>query len=116
MKKQIDIWYLVIMIALGTVFFACEKNTSLKVVNQTSGKITSVSLVGYDFNSLSISTGQSQTFSLDNGMPGGYENINVSVTCSFTYYNRWINNTFNFNKGGTTTITLSGEHPYITLY
>jgi hypothetical protein len=115
MKKQINFWSLVIMLAFGVVFFACEKNTSLKVVNQSSGTITSVSLVGYEFKTLSIARGESQTFSLDNGIAAGYDNINVSVICSYPYHFRTISNTFNFNKGGTTTITLSGEHPNMIL-
>lgn len=51
----------------------------LKVINNYSERIVSVSLVGYSFESLYIGNGQSQTFYLTNGMPAGYRNINVRV-------------------------------------
>ena len=54
---------------------------SLKVQNQNTDdrRITAVELIGYDFDNLNIEIGESQTFVLDQGMPGGYDNINVVV-------------------------------------
>ena len=88
-----------ICIVLMSVFYSCSNNEDnensnlqnteavnteknyplLKVVNNYSQYIRSVSLVGYSFESLAIGYGDSQTFHLTNGMPGGYENINVKV-------------------------------------
>jgi len=112
MEKMINLlnfWSLIIMIVLCIGFSSCEKDESypsLTVVNQVDGEIYLVELVGYNFYPLSIKIGQSQTFALDKGMPAGHENVFVRVSC----YNRWENiygeNTFNFNNGATTTITL----------
>ena len=110
------IWGL--FIALNIVNFSCSSSDEeefvvlhpiLKVVNQSRGSsnrttITAVSLVGYNFNSLSIGQNDSQTFILDNGMPGGYEAININVLLSGV--NRSIK--VNFKEGETTTVTMQG--------
>jgi hypothetical protein len=61
-----------------------ESFPTLKIVNELEEdwrSITKVSLVGYNFSSLNIEAkGDAQTFKLEKGMPGGNENINVSVT------------------------------------
>jgi hypothetical protein len=69
-------------------------------------EITSVSLVGYDFNSLSLIGGESQTFTLSDGMYGGYNDINVNV--GFRYGSRsWSNSIkVDFEDGIETVILL----------
>ena len=101
--------FLLFVILLCFLIFSCDDGLfypSLKVVNPpVSGyarAITSVVLVGYEFLNLNITPGNSQTFILKNGMPGGYNNINVTVG----YYPYFISNKFNFSNGKTTTITL----------
>jgi hypothetical protein len=80
-------------------------------VNQYSGvSITSVKLVGYDFASLLIPSGGSQTFTLDGGMPGGYTGINIIVGYGYGAANWSISDKFNFSDGQTTTITLNGSN------
>jgi hypothetical protein len=84
----------------------------LKVVNEHSNiRINSVLLVGYEFRNISITNGNSQTFSLSNGMPGGFNDIIVSVGGWGTYSTR-----ANFTNGRTTTVILRGSfsegHPY----
>lgn len=109
MKTWNPFMLLAILIIFGINFTTCDngdnnKYPSLKVVNQYQGRsILSVRLVGYEFNNLLISPGNSQTFTLMQGMPGGYNNINVTVN-----YGGSISNKFNFNNGKTTTITLKG--------
>ena len=87
-----------------------EEYPSLKIVNQTDNEayhITSVSLVGYEFNNLDITTGNSQTFILEQGMPAGYEDINVDIEYMAGPYNPRLGSIkVNFIKGETTTITL----------
>jgi hypothetical protein len=56
----------------------------------TNIKIKSISLVGYTFNDLSINDGESQSFSLSNGMNGGLTDINVNVSYQYGY-NTWTN-------------------------
>ena len=111
-----------ICLAGVTIFSGCDKDNansskdngypSLMIVNQYAASITSVSLVGYEFNTLSISTGQSQTFALDKGMPAGYKDINVSVTYRTSSYPGTTSSStskkFDFKNGETTTITLNG--------
>nr|WP_319571439.1 hypothetical protein [uncultured Draconibacterium sp.] len=92
-----------------------EDNTevfpSLKITNQNTDSrlITSVKLVGYEFNNLSIDVDDSQTFILDEGMSGGYSNINV--TCSYKYGAYPVASKsikVDFSNGKTTTITFKG--------
>lgn len=88
-----------------------EEYPTLKVANEVTDNryITSVTLVGYEFKSLNITSGDSQSFDLDNGMPGGYENINVNVSYrTSTRPNNSKSTTVNFNDGEITTITLKG--------
>ena len=101
-------------------FTACDKDSivieeypSLKVENQLNDSwrpITRVSLVGYEFNNLNIEPyGDSQTFVLDEGMSGGYEDINVTVRyIRYSGVGSSASIKVDFNKGDTTTITLTG--------
>ena len=67
--------YAIFVIVLA--FTACSSGDdevpSLKVVNQSADNkvITTVRLVGYEFVNLNIGIGDSQTFTLGEGMPGG---------------------------------------------
>jgi len=86
-KKSIFKRLLIISVILLT-FTACnkdddniivEKYPSLEVATQNKWIITSVRLVGYEFANLNIAIDDSQTFTLDKGMPGGYDDININV-------------------------------------
>lgn len=75
------------LIFLTMLLFACnsddeQKPPSLIIVNNsnTDKIITRVMLVGYEFSNLNIEFGSSQTFSLEEGMSGGYTNINVDIS------------------------------------
>jgi hypothetical protein len=83
---------------------------SLRVANQNTDDrtITAVRFVGYDFNNLKIEIGDSQTFILDQGMPGGYENINVVVHYARTVQSGSANILVNFKNDVTETVTLKG--------
>jgi hypothetical protein len=110
------------ILSLLLTFTACNKENnvdgseefpSLKVENQLNDSwrsIIEVSLIGYQFDNLNIEPyGDSQTFVLDEGMSGGYENINIIVKYirySGILASRSIK--VDFNKGKTTTITLTG--------
>ena len=104
--------FCIVLLTAGIIFGSCNKNEkhpSLRVVNGLSGStITSISLVGYEFKTLSISSGQSQTFTLDKGMSAGNDNIYISVTYNFGGYSpsRTISNKFNFKNGAITSIKL----------
>lgn len=81
------------ILSLLFTFSSCDKDNNcepcedikttyptLEIVNQHGNDfftITSVSLVGYDFNSVAINWGELQTFVLDKGMSAGYKDINV---------------------------------------
>ena len=89
-----------------------EQSTSLKIVNDLSEdyySITSVYLVGYEFKTLIIPKGDSQILILEDGMPAGYENINVVVNFRSSYVGRSVSAKININKGDITTITLTGR-------
>ena len=117
-KSKIKYWTIFAIFAIILTFTSCSKDCdcennsakdhpTLKVVNLNSdGRIiTSVKLVGYEFTNLDIKEGDSQSFALDNGMQGGYSDINIIVE-----YNRFqtINKKINFINGQITTITLKG--------
>jgi hypothetical protein len=59
---------------------------SIRLVNEIEydedRAIVYVGLVGYEFEILNILPGSSQTLRLENGMPGGYDNINVRIRLS----------------------------------
>jgi len=121
---------ILVILGIGLTFSACEKECyfpedepinnqpvevypSLKLVNELKESwrpIVEVSLVGYEFNSLNIEpNGGSQTFTLDKGMPAGYENINVKVRYKqASTYIATRSIIINLKKGNTTKITLKG--------
>lgn len=81
----------------------------LKIIdNYPSGDINYVKLVNYSFENLSIKNGESQTFKLENGMPAGYENINVVV--NYDGLHMPISLKVNFQNGKTTVIILKAEN------
>ena len=53
---------------------------SLKIVSNYSGYIYRVGLVGYSFDDLQILNNESKTFELKNGIPGGNDNVNVTLS------------------------------------
>lgn len=127
MKKILNIPILAIL-GIAVALSACENDSeidkdndtvpvveypSLMVVNESTENslITSVSLVGYAFGSLNIDVGSSQTFVLDKGMSGGYEDINIIVRfrAQNTSYGTE-SMEVNFYKGETRTIKLKGCH------
>ena len=95
MKKLLNLSILAIL-GLILTFSACGKDDDIVPVNEypylvvwnevgmSYMVINSVSLVGYEFDSLSIaSLGGSQSLVLDKGMPDGYEDINVTDRYGF---------------------------------
>ncbi|PKD43767.1 hypothetical protein [Rhodohalobacter barkolensis] len=82
----------------------------LKVVNQNTDSypITGVRLVNYEFNNLEIDVGDSQKFTLDDGMPGGYSDINIIVNYRRAGRSFSLNIEKNFNDGDTTTVRMKG--------
>ena len=121
-KYNVRWWSILAVFVIAITFTACnndediieiEEYPSLKVENLTTDglSIDTVTLVGYDFTNLMITEGNSQTFILDKGMPGGYENININVRMSGRQIiSRDIQ--VNFKKGETSTITMTGCNGY----
>ena len=108
---------LLVVLVLGMTMFSCSSDDdgnsypSLRVVNQTTDSndrnIVSVKLLNYEFTQLNITPNNEQIFILDNGMPGGYENINIEVRLSGPQLIiRNIDVTF--NDGEVTTIIYTG--------
>ncbi len=89
-KSKVQWWTILVFFGIFLTFTTCSEDDDiivveeyplLKIINQNSEDrdIISVKLVGYDFDNLSIDKNNSQTFILDNGMSGGYEDINVTI-------------------------------------
>jgi len=88
-----------------------ETFPSLKIANSVTDDryITSIKMVNYEFNNLNITSGNSKTFTLDNGMPSGLENINIIVTYKkSTTPSNSKSKTVTFENGKTTILTLKG--------
>jgi hypothetical protein len=87
-----------------------ERLPSLHVTNETNDHypIKSVELVGYNFQGISIDVGDSQEFVLDSGMPGGYEEILVTVRYGPPGSLWYASTTVDFSKGKTSQVTLTG--------
>jgi hypothetical protein len=84
----------------------------LLVMNDTEGlTILRVELVGYDFDSLNILGGTSQEFLLYLGMPGGYDNIAVTVHNRGSALGpvRYPSKAYNFADGEVTVVRLIDE-------
>jgi len=123
-KSKVQWWAILSLFGIVLAFTACEKDCicdenedpieeeypSLKIVNQNTSLwwITSVKLVGYEFYNLEITKSESQTFVLDKGMPGGYNDINVKVYYTYGAPNGSQSIKVNFSDGATTTIALKG--------
>ena len=111
------------IISLAFIFSSCdegesndippiEKFPSLKVENQVEDSlpfnITSISLTGYQFDQFFIPSGESATFILDQGMPEGYQGIEVVVRFGTIGVDRSETITIDFQNGKTSAITLKG--------
>ena len=88
-----------------------EQYPFLRLVNENTNDaiVTSVRLLGYEFENLNIDVGESQMFTLENGMPGGYDDINVIVGWKRSAWQSGsVNAAFDFGNGDITTITFEG--------
>ena len=105
------------ILVLAVTMFSCSSDDdgnsypSLRVVNDicenANKDIESVRLLNYDFELLNIPSGGEQTFALDNGMPGGLENIQVKVHLSGAQIINLYTDV-DFVNGETVTITATG--------
>jgi len=101
------------LLILSMFLFACsssedELTTTMTISNnKIDESITRVALVGYDFNNLNIQYGQSKKFVFNEGIQGGYTNVNVNfeTDCYGTGYG--ISYNVVFLEGANTTITLN---------
>ena len=116
-RKYFNLFSILIILGITVVIISCDPELmypSLKVVNQHSRTIYSVRLVGYEFNNLLITTDSSQNFILENGMPGGYKDINIIVIYGSGSATWSISKKVNFENGKTTTITLKTTSSGVT--
>ena len=82
---------ILVLVFACLLFASCKDNQNnsptypkLQVKNACNGTsdgfaITAVELVNYSFTPLDIKVGESRTFTLDKGMPGGYDDVLVVV-------------------------------------
>ena len=100
-----------ILIILSFFLFACtedEFTTTMTVTNNKDGEsIRRVALVGYDFDNLNIRYGQSKTFRFNEGIQGGYNNVNVNFETDCFGVGYGISYSVVFLEGGNTTIKLN---------
>ncbi|MFN8259264.1 MAG: hypothetical protein U0W24_26485 [Bacteroidales bacterium] len=115
--KSKNYWSRIISIFLIIISFnTCNKENlypTLKVENQLEDywrSIIEVSLIGYEFDNLNIEpNGDSQSFILDKGMPGGFEEINVTIRyIRFSGVITTASIKVDFKGGETTKIILTG--------
>jgi len=108
---------------------SCQKEDSVEIVETPSAKypnllisnktnedniyITSVQLVGYTFEPISIGKQESKSFQLNDGINGGNENVRVVVRYNQGSIIIWRDVKVNFEDGKTTRIflyTIDGEY------
>ena len=78
MKKLILLLLFVFLISCSTS--NDDATPSLTIVNQNSSfPIIEVSLVGYKFENLNLTSGTSTAFQLSKGIDGGNANVNVQI-------------------------------------
>ena len=104
------------ILVLAVTMFSCSDDDNdsypfLTISNEiceiSNKDISSVQLLNYEFYNLNIASGDEQTFVLDNGMPGGLDDILVKVRLSGMQI---INLTANvdFINGVAVTLTATG--------
>lgn len=113
MRKLVLVLIAILTISCSEDGDVAEKYPSLKVINKLNDSwrsISGVSLIGYEFDNLNIEpNGNSQTFLLDKGMSGGYEDINIIVRyIRYSGISASAKIKVDFNESKTTTITLTG--------
>lgn len=85
----------------------CPKLKIVNDTNQNNGTyIWKIELVNYKFEPLYILQGESQTFSLDKGMPAGNKDIYICIYIDS--YNNGLQIKKNFTDGKTTTVRIYG--------
>lgn len=82
----------------------------MKVTNQNTDSypIIAVRLVNYEFKNLEIDVNDSQTFTLYDGMPAGYSDINIIVSYRRAGNQYSMNIEKDFTDGDTTTVRMKG--------
>ena len=82
MNKLLSLFLFIFLISCSSSPLP-KPTPSLTIVNQNSSfPIIEVSLVGYKFENLNITSGISKTFQLSNGIDGGNANVNVQIIIS----------------------------------
>ena len=79
---------------------------AIKGNNQRNITIIEDSLVGYEFEDISIDYGQARSFALNNGINGGYDDVNINVKFSCGARNWTGSVSKDFIQNQNTTVTL----------
>ena len=119
MKKGL---FLILVMSMLFTITSCQKEDSVEIVDTPSVKypnllisnktnednvyITSVQLVGYTFEPISIGKQESKNFQLNHGINGGYDNVKVVVHYKYGTRSSWRDVKVNFKDGQTTKISL----------
>ena len=117
--KNLDLLFfaLILLTSCKSPTDAIEADPILKVTNMACGAIISVSLVGYDFQDLTIGSyafdptlntrnKPFKAFELTNGIAGGLNDVNVNVISSAGFGSFFGEVTVDFVAGDTTAIKL----------
>ena len=119
MKKGL---FLILIMSMLFTITSCQKEGNVEIVETPSAKypnllisnktnedniyITSVQLVGYTFEPISIGNQESKNFQLNHGINGGYDNVKVVVHYKYGARSSWSDVKVNFKDGQTTKISL----------
>lgn len=106
MKKS---FLLIFILFLALFFSSCKASTNfpkLKIENNTSATIISVSLDEYSFSNLNIENSQTKLFDLKDGLKNGYTNISVDIKMAKN--NIRLTTQCNFEEGKITSINVKG--------
>ena len=112
--KYLSVLLLSVILLTSCNIFNSSDIPSLKISNKAEcaqasvvPTISEVTLDGYEFKNIAIDVGESEVFHLDEGMPSGYEDIEVIVRGPYGAAKRLAANlVVDFRKGATTKIRL----------
>ena len=84
-----------------------DNDSLLRITNDANEdfRMTQISFAGYEFSDLNVQYGESQTFTLSEGLSVGSSNININTTY-WCGSQRWTSShTVDLNEGSTTSLS-----------
>ena len=82
MKKLVFLFAFILFACSGSDVGICEPTLTVQNSHNKDYNIVGVSFIGYNFKNIEIQKGDSQTFVFKDGLIGGTDNIQVTISYS----------------------------------